>query len=53
MLEQGFSLKESQFLSPAKQELILTEYYVMPGVRRLEEAGWGKEAPQDEGGGRG
>lgn len=24
MLDQGFSLKESQFLSPAKQELTLT-----------------------------
>lgn len=45
----GFSLKQSQFLSPAKQELILTGILCNsrePGD--WEKQGWG-ETPQDEG----
>lgn len=55
MLEQGFSLKGSQFLSLAKQELILTVLCNTREPRRLEKAGWGVRRAtgwQDEGGGR-
>lgn len=44
MLEQGFSLKESQFLLLEKQELVLTGILCNAReLRRLGKAGWGVE----------